>query len=471
MPSFRTSSFRNCVVVSAFALALCAGRALGQDASLANVETEMNPQDLPGREATPQSKAEIREAETKKAEALSEANDPSKREWFGGKSWWEWTRATGDWGGIRTDLEAKGLTIAGSFLHDWSYIIDGGVNNRGSSRRLVDINATVDLDKMFGWKGGTVFADFYHYAGRLVNDAGDSTGYLNEATDRHRDQLAELWFQQTFFDGGLRLKLGKIEAARDFGVLASTSSFLHTAGAYSSNMLPTYPTYPDPAMGAVAFVYPCEFFYAGFGFFDGATLDGIRTGSRAGFDTFFSDDKSDDNYYIGEAGFTWKNLGKVGGRFGKGRVGGGVWHHTHEFTRFDSGTEDGTTGGYVFAEQHLWKSNDDEASDKGLWAFARAGFADDAVIAIGTHVGLGVTLRGTFEGRNDDEVGFMWNYADMSDKSTAFDGNENAFEVFYRLQLTGSIVVTPDFQYISNPSGNNTIDDAVIANVRVQVNF
>jgi carbohydrate-selective porin OprB len=59
----------------------------------------------------------------------------------------------------------------------------------------------------------------------------------------------------------------------------------------------------------------------------------------------------------------------------------------------------------------------------------------------------------------------------MSDKTTAFDGDENAFEVFYRLQLTGSIVVTPDFQYISNPSGNNTIDDAVTANVRIQINF
>lgn len=467
---FRNASIRNSILTSVGVLAMCAGQAMGQDASLASVETEMNPQDLPGREPAPRSKPEIEQAEKKKTEAIDAAREPATRDWFGFRPWWEWSRATGDWGGVRTDLEAKGLTISGSFTHDWSGVFSGGLNERGSSRRLFDINATLDLDKAFGWKGGTVFADFYHYGGRLINDAGDIQSYDNIATDRHRDQLSELWFEQKLFDNVLRVKFGKVEANKEFAFINPATSFLHSSAAYSPNML-GFPTYPEPAMGVVAFVYPCDYFYAGFGFFDGATLDGLRTGNRAGFNTFFGDDKADGNFYIGEAGFTWKNFGKVGGRFGKGRVAGGVWHHSNDFARFDGGTDDGTTGGYVLGEQHVWKSNDDEASDKGLWVFARAAFADDKVASIGTHVGAGITLRGTFEGRENDEVGFLYNFADLSDKNTAFDGNEHAFEVFYRMQLFGSVVVTPDIQYISNPSGNNTIDDAVVGTLRVQVSF
>lgn len=119
----------------------------------------------------------------------------------------------------------------------------------------------------------------------------------------------------------------------------------------------------------------------------------------------------------------------------------------------------------------MWKSDDDEDSDKGLWLFARAGFSDDAIAAIGTHVGVGCTLRGTFAGRENDEVGVLYNFADLSNKNTGFDGDEHAVEVFYRLQLIGSVTLTPDFQYISNPSGDNTLDDAMVGTLRVQVSF
>lgn len=452
-------------------LLLTSGAAFGQDGDLVSAEAsaEMHPGGLPGRDNAPRSKDDAREVKVAQAETLAEAREASEREWFGGKAWWEWSRATGDWGGARTTLEEAGLTIGISILHDWSYVFDGGLNERSSSRRLFDANATLDLEKAFGWKGGTVYADFYHYGGRIVNDAGDIMSYDNIATDRHRDQLAELWFQQTFFDGALRVKLGKIEANKEFAFINPATSFLHSAAAWSPSVL-GFPTYPEPAIGVVAFAYPVEFFYAGFGFFDGAALDGIRTGSRAGFDTFFSDNKSDDNFFIGEAGFTWTDMGKIG-RMGKGRIAGGVWHHSHEFVGFDSSTEDGTTGGYVLGEQHVWRSDNEDGSDKGLWAFARAGFTDDNVAAIGTHVGAGLTLRGTFAGREGDEVGVLYNFADLSDENAAFDGDEHALEVFYRIQLTGSVIVTPDFQYINNPSGDNSLDDALVGTLRVQVSF
>lgn len=185
----RIARFAAFTITSLLALS---SAAMGQDADIASVETEaeMNPGDLPGRENAPRTATKS----TLPPPAPVPA-PPSDREWFGGLSWFEWSRATGDWGGVRTRLEDAGLSIGASLTHDWSYVFDGGVNNRGSSRRLFDINATLDLEKALGWKGGTLYADFYHYGGRLINDAGDIMSYDNIATDRHRDQLSEAWFQ------------------------------------------------------------------------------------------------------------------------------------------------------------------------------------------------------------------------------------------------------------------------------------
>lgn len=458
------------VVVSGLTVVGVAGGARGQE-SLAGVETEMTPEDLPGSGPGPRTR------EAAKAPAAPEVKvdsgtpeAPKAREWFGGLAWWDWSRATGDWGGVRTALEDGGLTINASLTHDWSSVWSGGLNQRASSRRLFNLNAELDLGTLAGWEGGTVYAEFYHYGGRLVNDAGDIMVYDNIAVDRHRDQLAELWFQQVFGEGLVRLKVGKIEANKEFAFLDASSNGLHSSGGYSPNVL-GFPTYPDPALGVTAFVYPLEWLYAGFGFFDGATLDGIRTGSRAGFDTFFGDSKSDDNFFIGEVGATWGSLGEAFARSGRGRVAGGVWHHTHEFERFSGGIEDGSTGGYVLGEQLLIKRDEDPESDLGLWLFARGGFADDEVAAVETHATAGLTLRGTFEGRDDDVFGVMYNFADLSDKNAAFDGDEHALEVYYRIRVTGSVFVTPDFQYIANPSGDAALDDAVVGTLRVQVSF
>jgi porin len=452
-----------------------AGTASAQE-TVASVEAnaELGPIDTPGRPIEPRSKRDMAEARGEADATIDAGRDAATREWAGGKSWWNWDRATGDWGGIRTNLEAKGLSIAGTLLTDIGGPFDGGITNRVSSRRWFSANATLDLAKLTNdaWKGGKAFIDYQHYAGRLVNDVGDLQSYDSIATDRHRDQIAELWFEQRLFKELLRVKFGKVDANREFNALTSASSFIHSSGAYNTNIL-GFPTYPDPALGVVAFIYPTPWLYAGFGFFDGATRDGFRTGSRAGFDTFFDNDKSDGNFYIGELGFTWPEVGGLGKglRAGKGKVAGGVWHHTDDFAMFSGGLQDGATGGYLIGEQQLYRPwYVQPETDGGLWLLARANFAPDDVAAIKTQVSAGLTFRGPFESRLRDEVGFLWNWADTSRDSGLTD-DEHAFEIFYKLQLTGSVYIQPDFQYITGPGGDSSRDDAFVGVLRIGVNF
>lgn len=429
------------------------------------------PQDIPGVEKGPRQRpAPEPPAAPEAPEAPAETPEPV--EWLGGRPWWDWTRATGNWGGFRDQLEEAGVSLAGSYTFDWLGVWSGGVNRRASTRTLRDLNATFDLEKMFALKDATVFADFYSTDGRGQEDIGDIQGVSNIETDENDDQLAELWFEKWMFDRRLRLKAGKIDANTEFGFPESAGEFSHSGPAYSpTNFM--LPTYPDPAVGVVAFVYPSDRCYVGAGFFDGAAGDGLRTGGH-GLRTFISDDKSSDWFWIAETGFTWSEFGSLG----KGRLAGGGWYHTGEFETFSGDREEGTAGAYLLAEQQLLRrgdkpaKGDDPGADQGLFIFAQFGWADEDVSEIGAHVAGGLTLSGTFAGRDDDAAGVYVSWVDMSDEDAAgFADDETVIHAFYKWQLLGSVSLRPAISYVINPSGDSSIDDAVVGSLRVSIEF
>lgn len=152
---------KNRQIIAGFAAGLLASVASAQDAgppetsdeSVANVMEP--PLDLPGHERGERDRNDAPKVEETKPTPEEE------REWFGHKAFWEWSRVTGDWGGARTRLENQGIEFAGSYTLDWSSVWSGGVKNVASTRSLLDLNLTFDLDKLVGLAGGKVFADFY----------------------------------------------------------------------------------------------------------------------------------------------------------------------------------------------------------------------------------------------------------------------------------------------------------------------
>ncbi len=444
-------------------LTLSAG-ALGQDADLASVpelELEAGPPRLPGREEGPR----VRPTPTPPTPAPEPTKPEPLPEWFGGLPYWMWTRATGNWGGWRDDLDARGLTIAGSYTLDWSSVWDGGVRRGASTRSVLDINATLDLEKAVGLAGGTLFADFYSSDMRGgFRDAGDVMGIYNTETVANVDQVAEAWYQQVLFDGLLRVKAGKIDALNEFNVLLSAAYQLHTTAAVGAAML-SFPTWPDPAMGACVFLYPTATTYLGAGFFDGSLSAGKSTGRHGPRDLWHGNEY----YFIGEAGLTWNELGSLG----HGRLAAGGWVNTGRYTRFDTTTQRTSAGGYFLIEQQILRREScPDDNDKGLFLWGRFGRADDAIATVGHHLALGGSIHGTFEGRDDDAAGFLISWGDLSDDPAAgLPEDETAYEVFYRFAITPFLSITPDLQLITNPGGTGTIDDALVGGVRVEISF
>lgn len=459
---------------SCFLLAALAGAPSGafaqpvpESPDLATAEEMDIPADLPGHERGDRVREPAKPAEPPTSEPAP--TDPARSEWFGGEPLWTWSAATGDWGGARTWLTDHGIELAASYTLDWSGVWSGGVRNTASTRSLFDANATFDLATLAGLQGATLFFDYYSTDGRGGwDDSGDYHGTSNIQTGDNLDQIAELWWEQKLFEDIVRFKLGKVDANTEFAFAGDASGeFMNSGAAYSTTAFFVLPTYPDPATGAVLFVYPTKRCYLGGGFFDGSASAGKNTG-RLGPHPLFH---GDEFFWICEAGFTWKEFGGLGA----GRLAAGAWHHTGDFARFDGGDdEDGTAGLYLVGEQQLVERQglDEDSDPRGLFAFAQYGHADEDVSDSGNHLGAGLVVLGTCSARQDDAAGVYWSWTDLSGvEGSGYDGDESVIELFYKVQLTPWVFVRPDLQFVFNPSGNPEIDDAVVGAVRFEISF
>ncbi len=377
-----------------------------------------------------------------------------------------WTQLFNSAVDARANAEKHGATLDGTATADWSANWRGGANTAGSSfRHLFNFNITLELDKLIGWEGGTVFMNFQNQNGEDGSaDVGDFQAYSNIDADG-RTEVAELWFEQFLADGGVRIKAGKVDANAEYAYVDNGGEFINSSMGFSPTFF-VLPTYPDPAMSINIAIDVTDSVYVKFGLFDGALQEGVETGTR-GPKTFFG--SPGDWFVIGEAGVLWGD----GGRELAGRLGVGAWGHTGTFDRFDGGTENGTAGYYVVIDQTLWREKPDiEDDEQGVGVFFQYGYADPHVSEAQHHVGAGVVCVGAFPGRDADVFGFGASYVRFTDKTGAgfTDDAETAIEAFYKAQLLPWVSVKPDIQYIANPGGVD-LKDAVVGTVRVEVAF
>jgi len=362
-------------------------------------------------------------------------------------------------------LERAGVSLGGELVLEYSGVIDGGVREHGSFRRLLTVDAEFDLEASLGLEGGTAFAQFLSVnaerGGSL--DAGDFQGYSNIENDRSLDALYEAWCEQRFLDDRVRLKIGKVDANSEFAFVGVAGEFANSSAGFSPTVQ-GFPSYPDPAFSVNAFVVAHEWDGAsltlGYGLYDGAAgVDGVPTGRR-GPSTFFSDELSGDYFHVGQAEVAWE----------RGRASLGGWLHTGDFQRFDGGGSDHASGLFMTGEHRLTGGGGEEG--RGVYVFGQYAWADDDVSEAHQHVGGGVVARGLFGGREGDSAGVYATFVDLSDASGAgFARDEFAVEVYYRLAVTEGVWVQPGAQWVMNPSGDPAIDDAIVLGVRVGVEF
>jgi len=376
-------------------------------------------------------------------------------EWFGALPWWQWSRLTGDWGAIRPRLENEGMAFGGRSVVDTSAVLGGGTARRGMIRELLDLNLTLDLQPLLKLEGGTFYAQFFSRQGpRGVNIAGDLQGFDNMDA-RDLNQAEELWYEQKYFQGMFRTKIGQVDANAEFDSVGAASEFIHSSAGYSPTILGC-PTYPNPALSANLFVYPAGWFYWGGGVYTGnfRELSGTRF---------------EHPFLISEMGVKfgpWRWLGP-------GRLAAGIWQNTGTAERFDGSGSDSSLGFYALAEQTIWKRpSAGENDSQGISAFVQYGQADPALCAFEHQVGLGLSAVGLLPSRNRDATGIYLTWANTSRAAGAgLNRNETALELFYKYQVTPFFSLKPDVQWIRYPGGQALPDRAWVATLRVIILF
>lgn len=304
-----------------------------------------------------------------------------------------------------------------------------------------------EMDGSVGWLveggrpiGSSRFAD-------LGADIGSGLG-INDDLDAEPIVLSELWWRQSFADGAVVLTVGKIDATAagdphehphslDANGIANDETTQFLATPLVNNVAVPF---PDNGVGVnLAFQATDEF---------ALTLhasDSAAVASVSPFRTL----KENEGFYAAQASFALPALSVSDVYGGTLRVMG--WH-----TQIDN------VSGSGFAV-----NLEDGLTDDAI-VFLRYGYADADVSDFRQSWSGGIQLATEGIGRTGDALGIAGVWSQPSDDTLR---EESLIEVYYRFQVNGWVQLSPDLQYVINPTSHPAADDVWIVGLRAQVDF
>lgn len=385
------------------------------------------------------------------------------------KSLWKRDYFTGDWGGLRSRLEKKGITIEIVHTGEMVGILTGGTQKKNLFLDNKDIILSMNVEKLLGWKG----ADFSFY---LLGNHGDSPSeyvgdlqVLSNIETYSTWKLYEAWYQQKLFKNKLSLKIGLYDLNSEFDIIESGGIFHNSSFGigpdFSQSGINGPSIFATTSLG-IRFRYePSESYYVQAVFLDG--VPGDPNDSRGTHIIL----KRDDGLLIS---------GEVGYRSDKNyyrKLALGVWTYTSntvDISFNDPMKTRKNKGLYILAEQQIIQEKEDK--EQGLIAFIRLGTADRRVNQLGFYFGIGLVYKGLFTGRKEDQIGIGLAYAHNSKfymKATNYGVNraETALELVYHFQAAPWLAIKPEFQYIINPGTTKEIKNTLVFGIRSEISF
>jgi porin len=425
-----------------------------------------------------------------------EASDP----YAGG--WLTWPKMTGDWGGLRTDLAEKGITLDIDVTQVFQSNMHGGRSTRSAAKYSGSsvIELKLDTGKMNLWPGGsfTFLADAVWGGGidrkvgaliptnlnaALPGSAEDNFGF----DEGCRFMLSEFFYTQVLFEGKLILLGGKLWGARAFdtNVFANNhrTQFMNTA-LRNNVMIPTFLPYTTLGVGAI--VNPTEWLSI-----LTAVADTDGRAKTTGFETAFHGDTN--TTVIHEwalkikpfglpgnqrIGFVWssKNFDKVRpnepfgstGDLAIGLLGKELAMKVVENLATFDDAGDNIMIFYNF-DQYLYTEDDD--ASQGIGVFGRFGWARQNVNPVAHFYSIGVGGTGVIPTRDKDTCGIGYYFMDLSNKLPGLFHSEQGIECYYNIEITPWLHVSPDLQLIVNPGGTDEHDVSIVGGIRVQMDL
>jgi len=377
-------------------------------------------------------------------------------------------RFFGDWAGLHTALEEKGITTEAVLTTDLMYNTRGGIDEDGTILGNFDLTFEVDTERAGLWKNGTFFLYFlgnFNSGGFLTEIVGDLQTSSNIEADEAA-RLLEAWYEHRFLDDRLALLFGLHDLNSEFNALEYASLFINSSFGISPDISQTWPSiFPTTSIAARLRAHPTENSYL-----LAAVYDGIPGDPDNPSRTTIKLEQGDGVFAAAEAGLTESEPGKQNYY----KLAAGAWLHTAEVENFDGEKNDTNSGVYLIAEKMLFEET---VEGQGLGAFMQLGFAHNDWNQITRYWGAGFHYIGLIPGRNSDMAGLAVASARNGDKFMKFskdvemkdvEHTETAIEFTYRAEICPWLILQPDVQYIINPSMDPSLKNALQIGVRLE---
>jgi porin len=384
---------------------------------------------------------------------------------------------TGDWGGLRTDLEDAGISFKIRLMNQIMVNMRGGkeTTNGHDTSGTLDFDISFDLEKMKLIDGATFFIRGKSSWG------GDDSDFDREKIGAffkvNHDVGAEepifvdkWWWQQRLADGRIDLRLGRLQPDKELfdtsKVIGNEDDQFLNRALVRNGILPS-----NKGLGAFINVDITDTFYA-----RAAAIDAQAKDRRVGFDTAFHDE--DEFRFYGEVGCKpafETPKGKLDGHYRLGAIYDPT-RKTRYYDRLDgvlpARQESGDWAGYVGFDQMVWKENDDPKDKQGISVAGRYGFAHGEVNLIEHFWSVAAQYAGLVPSRDKDVLGFGVAQGIFSDDYKYVSANidrETVYELYYSIQAAPWLTISPDLQVVTNPGGHQDDRDAFIAGMRFKM--
>jgi porin len=387
-------------------------------------------------------------------------------------------RLTGDWGGVRTELEEKGFALQLLYHQHYAINLRGGLETQNGNDfgGTMDLNIVLDFEKMGLIPGGSFFIrGKSRYGGDVSDFDREKIGGIfrtNGDVGSEQSIYVDKWhYRQRFLDDRIQINLGRL----DMGDYVEKNAYAQSADVqFLNSALADNPTVPTRnGIGAVLTVWPTDWLYGVVG-----AVDADSQPRTWGFDEAFHNRAVFRGY--AELGVLTKIASANGDLPGTYRF--GTWYVPDERPIYfnDLGgllapRERGDdVGFYLSFDQMLLKENNVAGDKQGLGMFARYGYAHGDVNFLEHFWSLGMQYQGLIPNRDKDVLGFGVAQGIVSGDLRALDPSfdrETVYETYYAIKVAPWITVTPDLQVITQPGGQQDDRNAVVAAFRVRMSF
>ncbi|HKN01281.1 MAG TPA: carbohydrate porin [Candidatus Binataceae bacterium] len=378
-------------------------------------------------------------------------------------------------------LDPDSIFLGGVWVGNADYLFGGGADPKSWNLNSLAIVATdVNLEKLIGFPGGELGAEFLQFDGQDANKAaGVVTGYdgLPGPPPLNRSELYELWWRQRLFDDKLAIRFGKVVPTYDFDnvirpipvhdehySIPAVTGVTYTPIFVNPTILGAMPGYYNSAYGITTSFTPTKHLYLMYGVYDGTLATGRQTGISATprFSGYY--------FQIGEVGTTWS----IGPDHLLGNIGLGGWGQTGQLTAGSGASaihQNGTGGFYAFGSQRLWFRHPG-ADNSGVTSFFQFGINNSTTMIASKYFGTGLTTFGLVPDRPDDSIGVgsAWSWLNRLPGS-GFRSNELILQTYYQMHVFGGIFAQPTFSYVPNPGAATALHGATALTLQTTVLF